>query len=83
MPRAELLRSFASKAGCVHTQRKAESLWKQLAPLLTEYQRTRLYTAWGHHVDCREGRSELDWVAEQIRKEWAGEAVSASWRASA
>lgn len=63
----ELLNLFVSKAGCTHSQQRAGQLWNQLLPLLTGRERSALMSAWGHHVDVRLGRGELDYVAKQIR----------------
>ncbi len=68
--RTQLLDAFQAKAGCSHTQRKAESLWELLWPKLTEAERTKLQTAWGH-ATLEEGRAELDKVCAELRAAWA------------
>ena len=68
MKKLELLSAFVAKAGCMHSQRRADSLWNELRPLLTQDERQALSTAWSHHTHVRLGRGELDSVAEGIRK---------------
>jgi hypothetical protein len=45
-----LLYEFEQKAGCMHTQRRAESLWHMLEPLLTDSERSELSLAWFHYT---------------------------------
>ena len=67
----EILRAFVSKAGCDHSQRRAEVPLYQLKPFLTEWQQKHMSTAWCHH-GIGLGRGELDFVEREILKEWEG-----------
>lgn len=57
----------------MHTQEEAQRRWRDLLPLLTEKQRGMLGSAWGHHVDVRLGRDEIDWACKRLREEWEKE----------
>lgn len=70
--RLELLRQFQAKAGCMHSQRRAESIMVKLSAFLTYEEKERVGIAWSHHRDCREGRAELDAVCEDIARSWQG-----------
>ena len=76
LSREQLLDRLQAKAGCMHTQEEADSLWTRLIVHLTAKQRSQLSTAWGHHMDVREGREELDIVCGEIRKSWRGVEVA-------
>lgn len=69
--KAELLKQFVAKAGCMHSQRRAGRLWGELRPLLTAGERASLMTAWSHHSHVRLGRGELDSVGGKIAEAWA------------
>lgn len=71
--RDDLLTRWQAKAGCMHTQEEAQRRWRDLLPLLTEKQRGMLGSAWGHHVDVRLGRDEIDWACKRLREEWEKE----------
>ena len=75
--KAELLKLFVAKAGCMHSQRRAGRLWYELRPLLTQGERAALMTAWSHHSHVRLGRGELDSVGSAIAQEWAP--IGAIW----
>jgi hypothetical protein len=67
--RLDLLMAFQAKAACAHTQRQADSFWRQLKPLLSTAEALALGTAWDHW-STGEGRKELDDVCAEIRREW-------------
>lgn len=70
MSREELLDTFQAKAGCMHSQHKANSAWRLLRNHLTKKQLGELITAWGHHRDVGLGRRELDEACDDVRREW-------------
>ena len=55
----DVAKEFGAKAGCMHSQRKAHRLWKELEPSLTGDERVAIRIAWNHHL-IGEGRKELD-----------------------
>ncbi len=59
------LQTFAAKAGCVHSQRKAHDLWNKVKDFLTRDEQAAIQVAWNHHI-LGEGRKELDKVVEAI-----------------
>lgn len=67
-----LLKQFVSKAGCIYTQVKANKLWRELRPMLTDDEAKRLYLEWHHHVFQGEGREALDWECREILKKRNG-----------
>jgi hypothetical protein len=73
LSREQLLDRFQAKAGCMHTQDEAGSVWKRLSLLLDQRQADMLYDGWSHHRDVREGRGDLDEGCSEIRKAWRGE----------
>ena len=75
LSREQLLDRFQAKAGCMHTQDEAMSVWKRLKWHLTERQVSMLSDDWGHHVDVHHGRAGIDVVCGEIRKAWRGEEV--------
>lgn len=60
------LETFRSKAGCMHTQGRAEQLWRRIVLYLTDEERSAVRVAWSHHVLCGEGRGELDRVCNDL-----------------
>jgi len=72
LSRDELLDIFQAKAGCMHSQHKANAAWRLLRKHLTEKQLGELITAWGHHRDVGLGRAELDEACDEVRKAWRG-----------
>lgn len=70
LSRQELLDLFQSKAGCMHSQHKANSAWRMLRNHLTSKQVGKVITAWGHHRDVGLERTELDDVCDEIRRQW-------------
>jgi hypothetical protein len=65
-----LLKQFVAKAGCMHSQHRADELWWKLKPELSEYEWSQLSIARGHHVDVGLGRGELDGVLAEILCGW-------------
>ena len=65
-----LLKQFVAKAGCMHSQHRADELWWKLKPELNDYDMSQLSIARGHHVDVRLGRDELDGVMAGILCRW-------------
>jgi len=64
----EKLKQFCSKAGCIHTQRKAKSIWNEIENYLSKSEYNKIIIAWSHHVECGEGRNELDKIINGIIK---------------
>lgn len=73
--RLTLLKQFQAKAGCIHSQRRAESLMAKLSVFLTWEEKTRIGIAWSHHRDCGEGRGELDAVCNDIARSWQAQGL--------
>jgi hypothetical protein len=78
-----LLDRFQAKAGCMHTQEEATRVWKELKPRLHQYEMGQLAVAWGHHVDVKLGRGELDETCDEIRECWDNGNVLVAFRTSA
>jgi hypothetical protein len=76
--RIELLEQFQAKAGCIHTQSKTISLWMKLGPHLEGYFDGKisyghwLNVAWSH-FEIGEGREELDYYCNKLKKLWSDE----------
>lgn len=63
----QLLQMFRDKAGCVHTQHKAELIKEQLRIKLSEKQYLILTIAHSHFI-IGEGRKEIDDACSEIIK---------------
>ena len=62
---ANLLRVFAAKARCSHTQRRADECWRELEQRLYADELTVLSIAWSHALSD-EGPAELDAVVRTL-----------------
>ena len=60
------LKTFQAKAGCIYTQRKANSIWNEIKDYLEGKEYDKIMIAWSHYLDCGEGRKELDKVVNDI-----------------
>ncbi len=66
---SNLIYQFQQKAGCIHTQYRANHIWDILEPLLEDSELIELQIAWEHST-LGEGRAELDEICNKLRKKY-------------
>ena len=65
------LKEFQAKAGCMHTQHRANQLWEEVRPLLHADEVGDIRVAWNHHL-IGEGRAGLDKVVDKVSRRFRG-----------